>query len=119
MSAAASEYQRRVECAIFESILAASRVEGADTLAVCNGEVIRACVTIIAFMAATSRATATPSAAREFIDQIAKQLRRHLAGMKNEELRSPASALAVLSLVNSRGRLNQNTASTSLSMPLG
>jgi hypothetical protein len=84
------EYLARIQETMLAAILKASTIQdaqGRKTAVVLTGEVIDACISPIAMLAATSKDVArSPTSTRQFADQIAKKLRGRIAAVKLEDL---------------------------------
>ena len=76
------EYRKKVQLAITEAIFEVSRNPTAEAIVINNGDTIIACLNVIAFLAATSDETSTPTKLRELCQDIAKDLRQRILEMR-------------------------------------
>lgn len=70
------EYRDRVHHAMMEAIFTASIADGVALMK--TGEIVDACVSIIAMLSAGSDMTASPTKRREFADMVAKKLLKRI-----------------------------------------
>jgi hypothetical protein len=78
------DYLRRVQSAMTDALMKASMDEKSKTIVLMSGEIVTACLTILAFAAATSKAVDSPSKIREFADECAKRIRTGIAAVRKE-----------------------------------
>ena len=82
-----SGYRDRVAAAVWQSILAASLIEGADgarTVVIQNSECISALIRIMGLILASSEVTSSPTKLRGACDDIVKRLRAWTSNARKE-----------------------------------
>ena len=94
-------YQDKIEKALFEAVVQASKDEATNTAAMLSGEIVQACINLIALMAGTSEATRSPTRTREFADDCAKVIRMRCAEVRRKH---EAGDLSFMTVVNPRDR---------------
>jgi hypothetical protein len=82
------EYRQKVESAMIKALFDASIIEhdGQRTAALLSGEIVAACLNMIAMVTAGSSVTGSPTKNRIFCDDLAKRLRKRMAEV--DELRA-------------------------------
>ncbi len=78
------QYQRDIEAALFTAIVEVSRKNDPNTAIILTGEVVSACLNIMAFFSATSEAVKTPAMTRDFCNNLARRLQKRIGAMKDE-----------------------------------
>lgn len=94
-------YQDKIERALFEAIVQASKDEATNTAAMLSGEIVQACINLIALMAGTSEATRSPTRTREFADDCAKVIRIRCAEVRRKH---EAGEMDFMTILNSGER---------------
>jgi hypothetical protein len=94
------EYRHRVSKAIAQAVIRTSLAEGANVAILRSGEIVNALIAQIAFFMASSEATRSPTATREFCDAVAKRLRREVTAVKEAQA---AGALDFITIISEFG----------------
>ena len=99
-----ADYRARIAAALTEAILVAS-MDGGRVPIIRTGEVVSALLLQIAWIAATSEATSTPTRKRKFCDDVARRLSK-LIGEARQELSAGGSPITVVRELPPSGPLN-------------
>jgi len=106
MSQPDRDYQAKIQKALVRAVVIASIDPETGLAVIRSGEVISACLTMIAMMAATSDATSSPTKTRELCGAVAKRLRSMIAETKNGFADDGAPFLVVHDLEPAAGPLH-------------
>ncbi|WFS07763.1 hypothetical protein [Methylobacterium sp. 391_Methyba4] len=77
-----ADYRDRVQAALLQAIVDVSRSEDGRSAAILSGDVVDACLSVVALMAGTSNVTAVPSRARQFAEECGQTIRRRSAEIR-------------------------------------
>ena len=79
------EYQGRIAAAMLEAVFQASHDPVTKVVAVRNGEIAVAALTQIAYFAANSDVSSSPTKKKQFCDAVAKQLFNLIGEIRRDE----------------------------------
>lgn len=79
------EYQGRIAAAMLEAVFEASHDPATKVVAVRNGEIAVAALTQIAYFAADSDVSSSPTKKRQFCDAVAKRLFNLIGEIRRDE----------------------------------
>ena len=99
------EYQGRIAAAMLEAVVQASNATNTKVAAVRSGEIAVAALTQIAFFAADSDVSSSPTKKRQFCDAVAKRL-FYLIGEMKQEIAAGGSRVTGIGEAPPTGRSN-------------
>jgi hypothetical protein len=79
------EYEAKITDALMDAITRASIDPTTNTSVMLSGDIVSACITVIALMAGTSNVTRTPRLTREFAEDCAREIKRKIAHVKEHQ----------------------------------
>jgi hypothetical protein len=78
------DYQARIETAIINALMESTLDPETRTATLLSGEIVQACLNVIAMMAGTSEVSASPTRLRQFGDECAKSIRARTAEVRRQ-----------------------------------